>query len=332
MSFLGSAELTSTPITVDNEITSKPDVIAAEGLQSSPKLTAIVAMKGDDDVGAVESQSLKSGTSGTELKHGPIGRSAAHLWCTENGRSHYVLLDFGYSKCQLCREVLDPDEPFRAKNAKEDSHGKKDSDDNKHSPKMTFAIEYLDEGGKSITSQPWGTEPFDLRTARGDAMRPEASVFEVVTLLGTTIREDSWPPWKVSDLLESGILNNPSIGVTIVGSNMVIKSPEIIKAIANMVHYYPSVDIEGETISIEEPYPLIAHHIEQLEAHSKSAQGIADQGLTTHIDDGLLNVTSDESLENLQSTSTHLNVLLDYIKSSVYKNDIRDELLRYGTR
>jgi hypothetical protein len=97
-----------------------------------------------------------------------------------------------------------------------------------------------------------------------------------------------------------------------------------------VVSYYPFVDLEGEIITIEEPYPLIAHHVEQLERYGKRIQDANIGESSTQVNGSRATVESDTPNHNLENRSAHLDLLLNYVKSSVYKDDIRDEFARYA--
>ncbi|KAJ2996679.1 hypothetical protein NUW58_g900 [Xylaria curta] len=259
-------------------------------------------------------------------------QSVALLYCSKNGRPHSVLIDFGHRKCPLCKEHLGKPEVIdRAAEARKQGteSGAKDSGDADNRPLISYAVEYADNGNNTITREP-RKEPFDLQAERR-GIEKKGSVFEVVTVLKTTIPSQSRRSiWEVERIMERGILKNPAIDTTISDGKMRITSPDLIKAINAVVDYYPSVSLEGDAIEIMEPYPLIAHHLDQLEKYSKRYQNGEVEKSTDRVGDSQAAMGLDTRVEYSQNTSPHIDLLLNYIKKSVYKNRLRDELVRYG--
>jgi hypothetical protein len=226
----------------DDVITPKPDVCSKDNQQSDPSTITIVVT--DDNEGklaesqnssAPHLQNSNNEADGHEPKTDPIWQSAASVYCPKNGRPHSVLVDFGFSKCPQCDEDLrQPEYTSQAKasdaNAseasdhKQDTHGRKeDSDEVDDSPKISYTIEYVAKGGITITSSPWG-KPFDLQAARGAIEKNRASIFDVVTVVKTTIEEDRRRRlFEVRDIMEEGLLGNPAIDITVWEGKIVIK-------------------------------------------------------------------------------------------------------------
>ncbi|KAI1363289.1 hypothetical protein F5Y08DRAFT_354458 [Xylaria arbuscula] len=309
----------STPIDVDNIATKKVDMVDIDG-EPDQKPIAVEISKGQVDVAepqistAPRQRNEKNVVRKNDPKREPSWQSEARLYCTKNGRPHSVLVDFGCSKCPKCEEDLT--HPHLTSEEPADKEGG-DKQEASSSPRVSFMID----------GEPW-EKPFDLQSARGENIKEP--IFEVVTVLGTTIPENNfWFPTEVKNIMDQGILHNPKIGITLKGAKMVIKSAEIVKAITKVVTYYPSVDMEGHTITIYEPYPLIAHHIEQLETYGKSFQGPSSEEPTTQATSGHPSNQAENASANAQDTPADINMLLDYVKTSTYKSDVRDELSRY---
>ncbi|KAI0108998.1 hypothetical protein GGR51DRAFT_513990 [Nemania sp. FL0031] len=325
---------------VGKVIAVEPDVYLTDGQQSTPD--ELAPMVAEDNLAEGQSsatancQGAGSETDGNELGTSLGSKGAPHLYCPVNRRPHAILFEFGHERCHLCKqdlrepklEIIGPADSS-SKHAEKDTKAVPDQVDN--SPSFSFTIEYTDKGGCTITSEPWGEKPFDLRTARGAIESNKPSVFEVITVLKTTIPEDVYRRrFDVKEIMAEGILDNPKIGVTVGGAKMMIKSPEIIRAIIDVVAYYPFVDLEGENITIEEPYPVIAHHMEQLERYTEGKQGDTAEKPSTQVNGSPAKLQSDTLTQTAEDSSSHLNLLLNYVKGSVYKDDIRDELARYG--
>ncbi|KAJ3568239.1 hypothetical protein NPX13_g6491 [Xylaria arbuscula] len=328
---MASADLgddVSTSIDVQITATSEVDTVIIDGTPDQKPIAVEVSNSQVDvaepQISTAPSQQNEKNEGGKDdPKRQPSWKGEARLYCTKNGRPHSVLVDFGYSKCPKCEEDLTQPELISEKPAEKGG----DEQEASSSPRVSFMIEYQDQGGNKITSEPWG-KPFDLQSARGTKVKEP--IFEVVTVLATTIPEDKYRfRSEVKDMMDEGILNNAKIGITLTGAKMVIKSAEIVEAISKAVAYYPSVDMEGDTITIYEPYPLIAHHIEQLETYGKSLQGSVPEEPTTQVASGQPSDQPESASANPQDTRADIDVLLDYVKKSTYKSDIRDEQSRY---
>ncbi|KAI1504177.1 hypothetical protein F5X99DRAFT_372745 [Biscogniauxia marginata] len=274
-----------------------------------------------------------------EIEPHPSWQIPVPLYCPKNGRSHSVLLDFGYVICPKCSQDLTkkPDNGSDAHDSDTSTSICEDVDERDDRAEGTdevanisFSVEYRDSGDNSIFTVPW-TSPFNLDTERSGIWEKKTPIFDVVTVVKTTVESGSRYFYEASETAEKEILHNPAIGVTVETSRMVINSPAILKAITSVVSYYPSVNLEGETISIEEPYPLIAHHLAQLEEYRDRVQNAEVEKLSSQAN-SQFSVERGVSMSHAKDASTHLDLLLNFVKTSVYKDDIRDEMARYDDR
>ncbi|KAF7518675.1 hypothetical protein G7054_g13374 [Neopestalotiopsis clavispora] len=276
----------------------------------------------------------------------PNWNPEASLYCPQIGQQHSVLVDFGYSSCPKCKQTLlkkkrISDTPASSSHGDENTSDQhRNADDHSGQPdaspedttteaqdtNISYVVEYRDAGNYQIISEPW-SGPFDLVSARKGAGEKKTSIFDVVTILKTTLRADpDRSESEIGGIIFDGILENPSIGVIVDGSKMVIHSPDIIKELASVASYYPSINFASETIEMREPYPLIAHHfdgLEDLAARNETAQSLTPDDIVkaSQIDD-----TSGEGPE---IRKTDLRLLLDFM-TSVYKDDIKNERERHN--
>ncbi|KAI1125320.1 hypothetical protein F5Y10DRAFT_284378 [Nemania abortiva] len=341
---MSSTELAEEVIVPDNVgdlITSEPGVYLGNVPQSNPDTIAVTIAEDNKGESNSESEADGSEADGNEPKIRRSWQSSTRLYCPKNGRSHSLLVDFGCSKCPMCWEDLkypthekglrrlDPTVPdISEEDSEEDTE--ENTSEVGDSPTFTFTLQYKDTEGNTITTEPWGKEPFNLQAARGAIEMKKSSTFEVVTVLQTTIPEYKHRgPFGTRELLDGGILNNPTIGLTVETAKIVIRSPEIIRSISHVVSYYPSVDLEGDMITMKEPYPLIAHHMEQLERYSKQQKDITIPESSTQISGNRPSLELEIPIKTSEDRSDYLDLLLNYVKDSVYKDDIRDEIARY---
>ncbi|KAF3010481.1 hypothetical protein E8E14_006327 [Neopestalotiopsis sp. 37M] len=268
----------------------------------------------------------------------PDRNQEASPYCPQIGQKHSILADFGHSSCPKCKQTLLTktglsDAPAGDSSADKGTIDQRRNVDNHSSQpdgapevaNISYAVEYRDAGDHRITTEPWNGA-FDLVSARKGAGDKKTSIFDVVTILKTTIRADSHRySGETQKIMEDGILENPKIGVTVDGSKVVIHSPNIIKELASVTSYYPSIDFASETLEMREPYPLIAHHFDELE-------DLAAKSETTQLPTSDNNVEASQidntSGEDSETRKTDLRLLLEFM-TSVYKDDITKERERH---
>lgn len=88
----------------------------------------------------------------------------------------------------------------------------------------------------------------------------------------------------------------PDIKLEVKTTSIRTLSKDVIRNISDVVSYYPSVPLNGQEMNLEEPYAIIAHHLQLLESQQNRSKG------TGH--------------------------LIDFIKESMFKNNIREEEAR----
>lgn len=221
------------------------------------------------------------------------------LYCRKVGKSHGHLLDFGAETCPMCDQDLRPtkrngehktdNSEKDAKDAKEDAKEDDKEDDmeddmedakekevaEEATPDITYKVRYKDRGNFTIATQAWGG-PFDLERARGRPQLREDKlpVLEIITVLATSIAKDSARSIpkdserlssEVDQILKEGILNNKKVSVTVAYTEITIYSPALIKVLRRVVSYYPEVYLAGSSITLREPYCMLAHHMKELE-------------------------------------------------------------------
>lgn len=295
-----------------------------KGTEKEPSLGSGVAVMHNEEDG-----------KGAEVKDHPGWDNTVSLYCPRNGRSHQVLLDFGQGSCPKCGVDL-TQKPLVSDNADTTSESgtstSEDTDQRDESStgdQILFAVEYKDREDNKITTQSWDG-PFELAAARDGIETTQKRPIEVVTVLKTTIPGESYRNRsEIRTLMEKGILRNPAIGISVECVKMVIHSQSIIQAIKTVVPYYPSVNMDAHTIDLEEPFPLIAHYMSELEQHLTSLQKIAANQVSTPAGDDAP-AGSDVATASTDGGWTHLNLLLDFVKNHTYKDNISQEKKRHA--
>ncbi|KAK7409221.1 hypothetical protein QQX98_008597 [Neonectria punicea] len=201
-----------------------------------------------------------------------------------------------------------------------ESSDKGSPDEEKPADQVSYSIEYRDSGNYYLTRQSW-EGPFDLASAREGLHPSDRPVFEVVTILDTSItasQHRSEP--EVRNIMFQGILTNPNVTVKIRTTRLIIYSIELIKIIRSAVNYYPA-NLQADTLELKAPYMLIGHHLDELEAYLASHSDTnalesvqPPQGITEKGEDP----RSDE--KPIRDVGTvHLGMLLDFYKGTPRK-------------
>lgn len=192
---------------------------------------------------------------------------------------------------------------------------------------VSHSVQYMDAGNHKIATRPW-PGPFDLTAARKSvSTKEQKTIFSVLTVLNTSIPPDyRRTPGEVHRILETGILENPDVSVSVRARLISIHSKALISAIGSVVSYYPSVALGGEVIEMKDPCPLIGHNLQDLEnyqrTYSESRDVSSQQPLAATHGGFPRRCTSVEA--------RHLGLLLDFVKNSIYQEDIKNETARYA--
>lgn len=186
---------------------------------------------------------------------------------------------------------------------------------------ISYSVEYLDVDDISIKTEPW-PHAFDLAASRvlpGAHSSKGSMVFSVTTILATSmpayIRHARY---EFREMMTSKILQDPGNRVTVKGTRLRIHSPAIMNSLRSVVTYYPGISLWHEAIEINEPFCIIAHHLDDLERHKAL--------LLDEKEDSVSRQTC-EKLSVLQA-GEHLSMLFTYIKD-VYKGRLEQERERY---
>ncbi|RDH36293.1 hypothetical protein BDQ94DRAFT_185416 [Aspergillus welwitschiae] len=281
--------------------------------------------------------------------------SWATLYCPENGRSHATLLDFGLGECPKCSQNLmamwtqpawpqqefeNPQEyssqrfnneagpPLPMNGEAEQSapapevHGDPKT---KPSSIVTYCLEYRDSGNNIITTVPWAG-PFDSSVIRKNAEVKQVVIFNVTTVLETSVPSDPHRyAHETEGLLQNGIITNPIIDVGVHSTRITIFSKSLLNALAHVVTYYPAERLGGEYIQLNAPFTLIGHHLSELEAYRATYReddvGSSQPDAADH--ESVLPICDKETFDQL-------GLLLHFVKDSFYKDRLSDELARHS--
>jgi len=277
-----------------------------------------------------------SQTSQEEVQKPP----AASLWCSKNGRSHAHLAEWDILKCPSCEqdlrrpeeEVKKEEEPKVTDQQESDSDESESADeadtadefhdDEEDGPCLQYSIRYLDEAGYHAATEPWH-ERLDLNTERKHVVKKRNVVVEIETIVQTNIKQDgNRYQFEKDKLLAEGILKNPAYRMAILKSQFVIHSKLIMRTLMYLVDYYPAVNFALEPITITEPYPLIIHHWDVIQAYLKTFPGHKDYQEGS---DSMAPFPAGRRLKACdEETHQHFGLLIESIEPSLLEQ-VRDE-------
>ena len=191
--------------------------------------------------------------------------------------------------------------------------------------KIRHAVEYRDAGNYLITRIDW-PRPFNLQKERKDAIATKYQnkdlSFTVLTVLHTSVRSDSSRLRReIEEIMEKGILENPDISVVTHSTKLLIQSQPFISALKSVISYASNTNFETGTLELNEPYALVAHHLDNLRL------------LKNDIDSSSVDAAAHQAAEYERSankvTSQHLGLVLEFIED-VFKDRIKEELELYA--
>lgn len=240
------------------------------------------------------------------------------LFCRKSELCHTCMIKYGWATCSYCNMdfaklshfCFPPEESKKNTGSPEnDSETRKQAEEDEQEDSnqiasgavATHSVEYLYSSGNSMGMIPWSGR-FDLAKARLDARKArlnakektkKSPAFEMFTKVATSVESMSSFDYKsLRDGLNS-IIESEEINLTIQTTDMEILSGDIIKSLAGVVSYYPSVKLGGHKLVLEEPYDIVAHHL--------------------------------QPLEKLRSSNKDLGLFLDFIQEFIFKDSVRQE-------
>lgn len=241
--------------------------------------------------------------------------SKTSLYCEANGLPHTALVDFGIQYCRLCGASL-------ARPTKPKPQPARPDDDKSKAGvvgDLSYVVEFRDQIGEYIGRQNY-RGAFDLSTARKGLDQSNASAFQIVTVLSTSVSEYRHRYMPERKLTLEGILNNASISITVHSTMLTIHSAPLAQLLRYFVGYYPSVNFDSGVLHIEEPFALIAHHYNELQAHRMAHDSKNIAG------DQIAHGKGDEAGDI--SGVRHLGTLLDHFQKTTLHN-VHQEETRY---
>lgn len=178
-------------------------------------------------------------------------------------------------------------------------------------PKVRYKVEYRELKDNTLLN----TE--DQSSKQGQRRAHDGPVFDVVDVNYTSETKDTQRSDNATERHDKPDLNvSISPSVQIAGGQYIrIYSHAIINALQSVVNYYPYRSVVGDPVDINEPYPILVHHWEQLE---EFRQCFNPRILTENTDDCVVN-----------DTYEHLGYLLEFLENRMGEK-VRKERERWA--
>ncbi|KAI0006515.1 P-loop containing nucleoside triphosphate hydrolase protein [Xylariaceae sp. FL0662B] len=247
--------------------------------------------------------------------------SDASLYCPKNGLPHSIVQELTLRRCPACSQSLYKRERVIPKK-KPTGEATGESDEN-----VSYEIEYRDVGGYWIGREDW-PGILDLHEARkGEVAEGDEGVMKVVSVVWTNHAPNQVRGASESQfIMEAGILTNHGVDVVPHGTRIEIYSQKFIEMLRKVVLYYPERSIDGKSLTLSEPYALIAYHLPEIEAFKSTFQ-----------ENGKSTAQAKASSTGLPSrcdqvTYNHIETILTFAKESIWKGKVAEEEARHARK
>lgn len=292
------------------------------------------AKKPDDSQPIAAERVASQKTTQDKEKEKKAWNSTATLYCSKTGYPHSNQLNCGMITCRSCGQIL-------TRLSSQLTLGDVGEEKSKDAPgqipehlKIGHAIIYQDIGGFYITTEE-RDRPFQLKAERNNVLRKglaqnKEMVFKVSTVLRTTIPVD---PTRSSlgskQLLDNTITGNARLSVTVQYTKIAILSSLFIDALKSVISYDTKEQLESGRLELNEPFSIIGHHLEELEAYMRRSEGRGGQNTAVNgSGDESAAATTSEADAVHRETSIHVGLVLDFI-NPILKDLITAELARH---
>ncbi|KAI0126482.1 hypothetical protein BJ170DRAFT_723984 [Xylariales sp. AK1849] len=230
-----------------------------------------------------------------------VWQSEAKLFCPKNGYPHALAQEFGARKCLACGQAL-----FRRHVVEETPINSKPPAD-KAFEDITYDVHIRDSGAIG-----W------------------KGVLKVITELRTTHRPDkNRGSYEARYILDDGVFDNPNVGIRVHSTLIEITSPQFIQLLKRLAPYYPSIDLDGKTLHLSEPYAIIAFHAKQIEAFQATYDG---SGAADDSEGPPSPSVPSHTFPDTCDKETHhdIETILSFIKENIWKDKILVEETRHN--
>lgn len=121
--------------------------------------------------------------------------------------------------------------------------------------------------------------------------------------------------------VKTGFLNHPGVQITSIRQSMELKSRHLIKALRDIVIYYPSVNLDNRSVSLTEPFCILAHYMPELEEYrnklTQDLKKLAEEESDSSDKPTSSRQLEDEDYDATQMACRHINKMLSFRKSNI---------------
>lgn len=198
---------------------------------------------------------------------------------------------------------------------------------------ISYGIQYLMSDGRFSSRAPW-SGPFHLESVqRGSAegRRERLLIFDTILVLSKSACSPSRFGGPGRNGYSPGLLDvlDARMEFWQYSTQAIIHSRKFIEALKGLVSYYPAINLEVPELRLNEPYSILAHHLEGLEdlssMHNPSNTVSSGSEIPQQSHGGNMGpeVADDGACQ-------HVGEILKVIKENVWKDSICKEKARYA--
>ncbi|CAJ2499893.1 Uu.00g027460.m01.CDS01 [Anthostomella pinea] len=262
-----------------------------------------------------ESTPMDTQLVSTEVERKKVWGCQASLYCPKTGYSHSIMQKLSLDDCPACEQNFTKEVQSEAVK------------DNKPSTdlRVSYEVSYQDNKGRLVGREDW-PGLLDLNEARkGVALKSNEGVMKVISMVWTTHLINRHSATYGKSIMDQGIIENPRIDVTSQGTRIEICSQRFIALLRGLVAYYPEVDLDMRFLLLQEPYGVIAHHLSEIEEFQSTyePQSVESQKADTSLRPNPSSGICDKE------THQHIDVVLNFLKGSIWKDRITEEQKRH---
>lgn len=203
------------------------------------------------------------------------------------------------------------------------------ADDNENSDHFVHQVEFLDwEDTDTVLQTQTLKQPFEFVPVapKQPVEDEERTIAQIST--SVTIRH-----LYEKKRVKTGFLNHPGVQITSTRQSMELKSRHLIKALRDIVMYYPSVNLDNRSVSLTEPFCILGHYMPELEEYrdklTQDLKELAEEESGSSDKPTSSRQLEDKDYDATQMACRHINKMLAFLKSNIYKQSLEEEQARY---
>jgi hypothetical protein len=250
----------------------------------------------------------------------------AQLYCPKTGYPHAMVQEMGVRRCPACGQGL---YIRRMEEVCADQNPESDTPENLY--EIAYEVNIRDSGGHFLGTEPWHAL-FDMKEARKalSASTAQNAILKVATVIRTSHSADKdRGASECKFILERDIFSDPTVSMRVHNTRLEIKSTQFIRLLKGLSPYYPSIDLDAETLYISEPYAIIAYHSKEIEAYQRTYELSDAENEDTKLSSASVSSAAFPKICDREAYD-HIEIILGFIKDIVWKDKIALEKVRHN--